>query len=225
MAPPAGARPRVGFGGARRRIARSFRALLALATLAPAAHAQGPERDFNAMALEWSRGRWASPVLCEIGGEPVRGVRRVLVAPGPRQASPAVNQLIFRPLEADEASRCFTSLGAVAPDVSGTLRFRHERRVNADAVEREFKAALRREDGFDFRIVAGTLRIVTVGEPASGPREVDFAGGRARFREVAPRSDTAKLLVDFESPRKLSLELEANDGTRLELPLALAGLR
>ena len=221
--PAVGARRRSGF--ATRRALHVLLLLALAAGPASAARAQAAAPDFNAMALDWSRGRWVSPLLCEIGDEPVRGIRRLLIAPGPRQVSPPVNRLTFRPLEADAASRCFTALGAAAPDVVGSLQFRHDRRVSADTLEREFKAALRRDHGFEFKILSGRLRIAEVGKPEEAARTSDFSGGRARFRSVEPSSDAARLLADIESPRKLSLELEAPDGTRIELPLALAGLR
>ena len=38
--------------------------------------AQGP--DLNQLALEWIRGRYASPVLCEFEGETIRGALKTM---------------------------------------------------------------------------------------------------------------------------------------------------
>ena len=77
------------------------------------------------------------------------------------------------------------------------------------------KLALRKEGGFQFQIRAGRLRLGAPGKPASALREVDFSGGTADIRKVERGSDAFRRLADFGERRKLSLALEAPDGTRL----------
>ena len=60
--------------------------LAACLLVACAAVAQPRPIDFNALALDWARGRYLSPVICETDGELVRGGRRLLITPGPRHA-------------------------------------------------------------------------------------------------------------------------------------------
>ncbi len=197
---------------------------VALSLLAAcAASAQQRPLDLNALALDWSRGRYLSPVICETAGDLRRGGRRLLIAPGPRHAVSIVNRILFSDLEVPDATRCFDELGREQPNVLGQLQFRHPSRSRVDTAQRDFKAALRRDNGFEFRIEGGTLRIQTVGESES--RDVAFRGGRARLHAIAPECDDARALRDLAGLRKLLLELEAPDGTRLRLPLLMTELR
>jgi hypothetical protein len=173
--------------------------------LACAAAAQPRVLDLNVLALDWARGRYLSPVICETDGELVRGGRRLLITPGPRHARPPTDRILFSDLEL------------------GQLEFRHLARARPDTAQRDFKAALRRDRGFEFAIARGTLRIQPVG--SDEPRDVDFGGGEARLHAIAPGSDDARLLGDLIGLRKLVLELESPDGTLLRLPLLMTELR
>ena len=197
---------------------------VALSLLAAcAAIAQQRPLDLNALALDWSRGRYLSPVICETEGDFTRGGRRLLITPGPRHAVPLVNRILFSDLEVPDATRCFDELGREQPNVVGQLQFRHPGRSRVDTAQRDFKAALRRDKGFEFRVTGGTLRIQTVGESES--RDVAFRGGLARLHAIGPGSDDARALSDLVGLRTLLLELEAPDGTRLRLPLLMTELR
>jgi hypothetical protein len=194
---------------------RARAACLALAFVlaaASAALAQGP--DLNALALEWLSADWAAPLVCEIAGRPVRGVRRMRVAPDRRHGSHPMGEMRFFDLAAPDATRCTGELGADEPEVRGALLFRLERPSRPDVAMRDFEQALRRDGGFDFSIESGRLQIQRVGG-AEAPRAVDFAGGTLRTRLVRPGSDAARLLAEFPQPRKLTFEIEARDGTRL----------
>ncbi|MCA9509135.1 MAG: hypothetical protein KC560_00415 [Myxococcales bacterium] len=193
-------------------------ALVALLGGALAAPARG-EPDLNQLAIDWARGRYVSPVICDIEGAPVRGGRRVLVAPGPRRVQPPVARLTFSDLDVPLASRCFDDRGTPAPNLLGHLDLRLPGRTRADTARRDFAAALRRERGFSFHVSEGTLRTIEVGSGAT--RDVDFRGGTATLREIEAESDDARLLADLEGLRKLVLELVASDGTRLRLPLVM----
>ena len=59
--------------------------LLAVAGRAGPALAQaaGAGPDLNALSLDWARGNYGAPLVCEVEGSPVRAVRRVLIAPVP----------------------------------------------------------------------------------------------------------------------------------------------
>jgi hypothetical protein len=191
--------------------------------LACAAAAQARALDLNLLALDWARGRYLSPVICEADGALTRGGRRLLITPGPRHASPPVGRLLFSDLEVPDASRCFDELGRDQPNVLGHLDFRHPGRSRPDSAQRDFKAALRRDRGFDFHVADGVLRISSVG--GDDAREVDFRGGEVRLHAIPAGSDDARVLGDLAGLRKLLLVIEAPDGTRLRLPLLMTDLR
>jgi len=190
----------------------------------PAPAAQGP--GLNELVLDWARGRYASPLICEIEGEPVRGLRRVLVTPGPRQVRPPVGSIVFVRMTVDEATRCFTDLGESAPNITGRVQIRLPGTSHhPDTARRDFASRLRRERGFDFDVPAGRLRLQEVGADPGEAREVDFEGGSARLSLVAPGSDAERLLGGLPDVRRLLLELESPDGTTVRLPLALVDER
>jgi hypothetical protein len=199
--------------------------LLLFAIAGTAAAQGGIQPDLNELALDWARGRYASPLLCEIGGRSLRGLRRLLIAPGPRDARPPVARIVFVDLEPGEATRCFTDLGESAPNVTGSLQIRLPGHSRRDTATRDFATALRRKGGFEFDVSDGQLRITEIGKEADGEHRVDFQGGHARLYPVAKGSDDARLLSEFKSPRKLSLELDAPDGTRLRLPVFMTDQR
>lgn len=179
----------------------------------------------NELALEWSRGEYRAPLICEIDGHPYRALRRVLVGPGPPHGLTALNRLALFDLEAPEGTRCHDEKGVEQPNAIGSLALALEVRSRPDTAQRDFDIALRREGGFEFRIRAGRLRIGPPGEEASSLREVDFRGGTAEIRKVERGSDAFRRLAEFGQRRKLSLTLEAPDGTRLSLDLVQFGLR
>lgn len=198
----------------------------ALALAAPAAAqigGPGDSPDLNDLALLWARGEFASPLLCEIDGEPERGARRLLISSHPRGGLRGADRLRIFPLDV-EAERCFSSLGAEEPDVEGTLAFALNGRSRPDTARRDFMATLKRERGFEFDIREGRLRVTQVGS-GEEPRVVDFAGGTLHLRHVPPGSDTERRLAEFRAKRKLLLTLEAEDGTELVFPLVQYGLR
>lgn len=175
--------------------------------------------DVVDLALGYARGGWRSPVLCTFGGEAHRGLRRILIVPGPPQSERRVDRLTFFDLEAREAERCSTALGGDAPNLIGSLLLGYTpRRPHSDTPERDFRDELRNQR-LEFEIVSGRLRIGPVSAAADALPEVDFVGGRARLTPVEPSSDAARVLRDFGPRRSLLLALEAPDGTRLELPL------
>jgi hypothetical protein len=205
------------------------RVLVVVGTLAlgvagpPVAWSQ--EADLNSLVLDWLRGRYASPLLCEIDGESVRGLRRLLIAPGPRHVRPPVDKLMFVDMDVDGASRCFTELAASAPNIVGHVFLRHPTRGRVDTAQRDFDAEMRRKNGFDLEISEGKLRIAPIGEDVGEPQVVDFRSGHASLRMVSPGTDAQRVLLDFQSPRKMELKLEARDGTTLRLPIFLVDLR
>lgn len=185
------------------------------------ASAQGV--DLNLLAIDWARGRYLSPVICETDGKLTRGGRRVLIAPGPRHTVPPVARIVFSDLEVPGAARCFDELGNPQPNVIGQVQIRLLGHSRSDTARRDFKAALRRDNGFEFYIASGPLRIQTVGE--AEVRKTDFRKGKVRLSFIAAGSDAARMLGDLRGLRKLQLELEAPDGTRLQFPLLMTELR
>ena len=210
-----------------RRIAPGALGLGAAATLAAAAPgaSQAPALRLSDLALKWSLGSFASPLICELEGRPVRGLRRIEITSGPVRIQPPVNRIRFVDLEVQDASRCFTELAGDTPNVTGSLHIRLPGSHTPDAAQREFRESLRRRRGFEFEISKGILQIQEVTRPAPAPRAVDFSRGRARLSELPDGSDAARLLAPFRSPRKLLLQLEARDGTTLSFSLYLSSPR
>lgn len=195
------------------------------AAVVASAGAQPTNPTLAGLALDWSRGHFASPLICRIDGALVRGIRRVLITPGAPHLRPQVNRIVFVDLEVEDASRCFADLTGDVPNVTGSLQIRLPGRHHADTVRRDFRDTLRRKHGFEFEISSGNLRFQPVSAPPSPAKAVDFSGGSATLREIAPGSDHARALADFPSPRKLVLTVTAPDSTTLELPLFLSGQR
>ena len=135
---------------------------LALATLP--ADAQAPQRfSMNALALDWLRGNYASPVVCRIAGGVHRGLRRILIEPGPKATRPAVGVVQFVDLEVGDAERCFTEIGGATPNITGELKIRHPANRPRDTAMRDFKVEIKRRRGFDFDIISGRLAFQQVG--------------------------------------------------------------
>lgn len=197
--------------------ARLAAALLALASAAaPPAGAAPDETD---LVLHWLRGGWRSPLLCTFAGEPVQGVRRVVIAPGPPQSERRVDRITFTALEARDAERCRNPLGGDAPNLIGSVLVGYTpKRPHSDTPQREFEQLLK-AGRFSLEVVAGRLRMGPTATAPDALPEVDFAGGRAEVGEIPEGSDVARTLVDFGPRRRLWLALEAPDGTRVELPL------
>lgn len=195
--------------------------LVVLALLLPSpAHARA-EPDVVDYVFSWLRGGWRSPLLCTFEGQPVQGVRRVLISPGPPQSERRVARIHFAPLEARDAERCRSILGGEAPNLIGSVLVTYtQKRQRSDTPRRDFDLLLR-EGRFDLEVVSGRLRMGSAQEAPENLPEVDFTGGRAEVGEIPPNSDTAKVLLDFGSLRRLWLALEAPEGTRIELPLVL----
>ena len=161
-------------------------ALAGLASVLAAADvsAQSSGPDLNERALAWSLGRYLSPVLCQIAGAPVRGGRTVVVEPGSRHAHPRVARMVFEDLDAAEATRCFDDLGEPQHNWVGRLEFRLHQRSRPETASYEFRNALKRERGFDFHIVRGTLVARAIGDPDATPQRIDFTGGNLALKGV-----------------------------------------
>lgn len=184
-----------------------------------AALAQGAPLTLPEMALEWASGNFGSPLICQIDDRPIRGLRRLSIAPDPRLPRQSVYRITFTDLEIGDASRCFTELEPEVPNVVGSVQIRLPGTYRADTAERDFREVMRRKRGFEFEITEGLLGIQPVKRPLEPAKRVRFAGGKARLYEVKPGTDSARLLAGFDAPRKLLLELEAKDGTTLAFPL------
>jgi len=203
--------------------------LLAALLLAASARAQpsGPEVDLNLLALQWTRGSWRAPLVCTIDGSAHRGLRRMLVSPGPRDARPPTFQLRIFDLEIPPGTRCTDATGRSQPNAEGTLYFHLEATSRPDIAQHDFQTLLRREGGFEFRIRRGRLRLADdlLDTPGASPRIVDFRGGTARFALVKRGMDAHRRLADFADHRLMTLVLESPDGVRLDLDLVHWGLR
>jgi len=155
----------------------------------------------------------------------IRGLRRILITPGPPDARPPVDLLHFLDMQVEGASRCFDNVGEDIPNLIGKLQIRLPGRSHPETAARDFKMALRLEQGFDFHVVEGVLRVQEITDPASPARNVDFRGGRVGLHMLAPATDAERELAEFQSQRKALLELEAPGGTRLAIPIFLTAPR
>jgi len=188
----------------------------------PASSQKPPAISLNDLALDWVTGEYLSPIVCKMEAGPVRGLRRVRIERGPKSTIPHISRIIFKDIEADDALRCFTELGADSPNLTGSLEIRHPVTKQRDTAVRDFKAELRRRRGFEYEVLRGKLTISRILEGEDQTQIVDFKRGKARMHLVREGSDPARLLADFPSPRKLVLEVKSRDGYVLMLPLALA---
>jgi hypothetical protein len=200
-------------------------ALLAIAVLlatspALAQPGAGAAPDAVEFALAWARGGYASPVICRFKEDVQRGLRRIVIGPGPRSSAQRVDRIQFFDIGATGASRCHDDLGAEEPNIVGTLLVSYTaKRPRSDTPQRDIEQELK-TGPLSFEIASGRLRIgAATGLPESLP-EVDFAGGKLRIGEVAAGSDDARRLGDFASQRRLRLDAEAPDGTRIGMLLA-----
>ncbi len=200
--------------------------LLALLLAAPPAAAQsGPQPDLTDLALAWARGEYRAPLVCTLGGEPRRGLRRILITPESSARGRRADRIRFFDLQAEGASRCVNALGEPEPNLEGLLRITLQTPSRPDVATRDFKDALRRDRGFEFAILSGALRITPVGGQEAAGRTVDFSGGTARLVGIRAGTDAARILADFRSPRKLELTLRARSGEEVRLRLFQTGLR
>ena len=182
------------------------------------AHGQsGPALDD--LVAQWASGSFRSPLLCELEGEMVRGVRRVLIRARPQPGRAPVVVAEFIDLDPGPATRCIDTTGAPVPNVVGKLELRRGGHRHPETAMRDFKRGLRQDKGFTYSIFQGKLKVQEVRQPAAEPRLVEFQGGSLALSLVFPATDTARALADFGSTRKLVLTLESGEGERIVLPL------
>ena len=215
----------------RRTGAKAFRArtawlgaLCGLGTLIAPAPVGAQSVDLNLLALDWLRGRYASPLVCEGAGRAERAIRRVVVARGPRHARPPVDRMTFHGIDVEGAERCIDVLGREQPEVRGTVQLTLPGASHPDTATADFQRSLRFRGGFDFQVTEGRLQL-RGWDPEVEPRVVDFAGGTARIRRVTPGSDADRILRDLEGPLKLTLELSAPAGDVVFYHLVLYDVR
>jgi len=192
--------------------------LVACVCVLPSPARSGPPPLDN-LIIEWSRGRYASPIFCEMEGGLVRGIRRIVVKPEVqpgRRPTLSVQLLDMRP---EDATRCVNSVGDAIPNAIGRLRLTRVDRPHPETGPRDFKQGLRKDRGFSFVIASGVLKLQDVTPEPSQPRLVDFAGGSGRFGLVLPATDAQRELADFQSPRKRLLSLESPSGETLVFPI------
>lgn len=194
----------------------------------PAAASAQPRNAPDAVdfALAWSRGSFASPLVCRFADRVQRGLRRVVIASGPRTSEIRVNRVQLLDLGATGAERCHDDLGKDEPNAVGTLHVTHSaRRPRSDTPQRDLEQDLERGP-LEFSIVRGRLRIGAAPAAPESLPEVDFAGGTMRIGLIASGSDEARRIADvLPGSRQLSFEIEARDGTRFACPLVEIGRR
>src|SRR5512139_545532 len=102
--------------GKRARCARIAGALFLALGLAPRSAAQTAPPDLGRLALEWARGDFRSPLVCEIDGAPRLGLRRVTIAPGPPSLERPAAHLRFFDLEVPAGTHCGTETEKEVPN-------------------------------------------------------------------------------------------------------------
>lgn len=196
-------------------------AFLAFASVPAFSQPAPPAASLNDFVIEWIQGNYATPLVCTFGGQPRRGLRRVLIEPRAREGRHREATVRFVDLEAQEASRCFTELSGVAPNITGALVVRHPIiRVRPTAL-RDFKSELKRKRGFELDIVTGTLDVTAVGSDAA-PESRPLRGGKLRIHILRQGDDGLRVLQDLPSPRKVRLEIESREGEVISFPASLA---
>jgi len=197
----------------------AFGIALAVGLCASLARAQSPRQgespDINTLALDWIRGQYRAPMVCEFEAGPQRVVRRVLIAPAPKRVVPVQDRIEFPDPAAPGVKRCFSELGSDEPLVAGGVAITLRAPSRPDTASHDFEQALRRERGFDFDVVDGTLKLGRFGTSDEPLQEVDFSHGKARLHLVQPGTDAAKLLSDFHDLPGFTLELTSPEGRRL----------
>jgi hypothetical protein len=188
--------------------------------LAAPTRAQAP--SMNDLVIDWATGRYASPVMCEIDGELVRGVRRLILKPRHSLGRPSQLAVHFIDMRPETATRCIDSTAAPQPNVFGKLLLQLPGTPHPETAMRDFKRGLSRDKGFSLDLTEGILKIQDIAVPTPEARLVDFRGGKGSLRLVLPATDADRELSAFKSPKKLVLSLEAPGGERLVLPLFLA---
>ncbi len=193
---------------------------VALGLAARDARAQSPGMpgapiDLNLLALDWARGQFRAPMICQVDGAARQVLRPVVIAPGTLGASPPQNRIQFPDSDAPGVAHCTSETGTPEPRVGGALIITIRGRSRPDTVQRDFDVTMKRDHGFEYEILSGKLRIAVFGEPDAPAREVDFTGGKASFRLVELGSDAERILADFPGRQGYTLELSAPEGERL----------
>lgn len=196
--------------------------MVVLVGLAAATKASAQAPSQNDLIIEWASGRYASPVMCEIDGEMVRGIRRLILKPRYSLGRPTQLAIHFIDMRPDTATRCINATAVPQPNVLGKVLLQYPGTPHPETAMRDFKRGLARDKGFDLDPMEGMLKIQDVADPTPEARLVDFRGGKASLRLVLPATDADRELSAFTSPRKFVLTLEAPGGERLVLPLFLA---
>lgn len=203
----------------RLRLAAWFAIAASIAASPASAQQGGGGPDTVDLALAWARGGYASPVICRFGDKVERGIRRVVIGPGPRSALQRVDRVSFVDLGASGGTRCHDELGVEEKNVAGSLLIAYTpKRPRSDTPQRDLEQELK-SGPLPFAILGGKLRIGDATQPPESLPEVDFEGGKLWLGIIERGSDDARRLGDFTSERRLRIEVESRDGTRFGMPL------
>lgn len=193
-----------------------------MASPLPSIASGGP--NLRDLALAWLLGDFRSPLVCEIGDDHRRVLRRVLIRPSSRRAAEPHSRVTLFDLEAPSGTHCIQEHGGEAQNLIGTLALRSDERGQPDTALYNFQANLRRDGGFEYQITGGQLQVGPAGAPDEELVAVDFTGGTAQVLEVKRGSDAFRRLADFGGTRQRVLELAApDDGPRVRLELVEIG--
>ena len=184
--------------------------------IAPLAHA-GPGLD--EIVAQWSQGSFRSPLMCELEGRLVRGVRRVLIRAQPMPGRPPQMSIEFIDIQPGTATRCIDATGSPVPNLVGKLQLKRPAHRHPETAKRDFKRMLGQDKGFSYSVSSGRLKIQPVASPPAKAVQESFEGGTVTLSLIFPATDAERALAEFRSERKLLLTLESPAGKRILLPL------
>lgn len=179
--------------------------LFALGLHAAAAKAAGP--TLTDLALEWSRGRYVSPMICKFEGEALRAQRRALIAPGEKKHSKTLLQFRFYRMQLPAVpSSCFSVLGVQEFDIEGSIVATVAGKSRPDSLERDFKEMLERKGGIELTIQDSHLKFFSFGEAA--PASDDDADNTAA--QAAAPAATAQDAPSQPTPNSVRSQATGN---------------
>ena len=186
--------------------------LLAFEATSEGFNRRGASPDLNQLALFWSQGDFAAPVICEVDGVAKRGLRSIKISPVAKRPPSSSNRITFLDLDLESPTHCFDFFGKAEANVIGSLVIRLPGRSRQDTAQHDFMAELKHQDGFEFSITEGSLRMGQPGTEVNALPVHDLRGGTAFLRRLPAGSDEALLMAEFISARKFELILRTNKG-------------
>lgn len=217
------------------RRSRGFGAALALACLtagAPPARAQDDEyrppikATESDLALAFLAGRYSMPITCKkTDGSVVELEDSISFKPAPDAGGEKALKVTFFGVDVADAAYCYNLVERRIVDRRGTIFVHYRSHNREDLGMSDFRRAASRGP-LTYNAHRGELRVRGIGTDSGHPGEGELAfdGGDSKLvvDTIAPSSDGAKLLADYEARTGLSsgadrkrfnMQFTAKDGT------------